>query len=115
MGVNSKHHFTASEWKAFLVYYAPATLYGILPDEYYLLFMLLVKAIRILLCDHILLAKLVIAERLLKKFYKRQEQCYGSYIHTHIGVQCVLLDYVHVVKCATVHVIYTVYACLHLH
>ena len=78
MAVNSKHNFTASEWKAFLVYYAPATLYGILPDEYYLHFMLLVKAIRILLCDHIPHAKLVIAEKLL---YKRQEQYYGSYMH----------------------------------
>ena len=68
-----EHHFTASEWKAFLVYYAPATLYGILPDEYYLHFMLLVKAIWILLCDDIPHAKLVMAERLLKKFYKRQE------------------------------------------
>ena len=82
-GCELDHHFTASEWKAFLVYYAPATLHGILPDEYYLHFMLLVKAIRILLCDHIPRAKLVIAERLLKKFYKRQEQYYGSYMHVY--------------------------------
>ena len=68
---------TASEWKAFLFYYGPATLYGILPDQFYVHFMILVKAIGILLAESIVENDLVVAEKLLRKFYKCYEEYYG--------------------------------------
>ena len=67
----------ASEWKSFLLYYIPVSLYGILPMKYYIHVFLLIKAIRILLSESIQRKELKVADHLLSKFCKLMEQYYG--------------------------------------
>jgi hypothetical protein len=68
---------TASEWKYFLLYYIPVTLYGILLDVLYVHILLLVKAIRLLLGSRVSKEDIEVAEKLLKKFCKLMEEYYG--------------------------------------
>ena len=64
----------ASEWKQFLLFYIPVTLYGILLDKFYVHALILTKAIRILLSNRISESSLQMAEKLLKKL---NEEYYG--------------------------------------
>ena len=68
----------ASEWKLFLLFYVPATLYGVLPMKYYAHVFLLIKAMRILLNEYIDHRSLALADQLLAKFCKLMEQYYGE-------------------------------------
>lgn len=67
----------ASEWKYFLLFYIPVTLYGILPDKLYIHALILTKAIRLLLSSRISEESLQLAQKLLKKFCKLNEEYYG--------------------------------------
>ena len=71
------HSNAASEWKYFLLYYIPVTLYGILLDALYVHILLLVKAIRLLLGSKVSNDDVETAEKLLKKFSKLVEEYYG--------------------------------------
>ena len=62
----------------FLLFYIPATLFGVLPMKYYAHVFLLIKAIRILLSEYIEDSSLVLADQLLMKFSKLMEQYYGE-------------------------------------
>ena len=66
----------ASEWKYFLLFYIPVTLYGILLDTLYVYILLLVKTIRLLLGSR-MSKDVETAEKLLKKFCKLMEEYYG--------------------------------------
>ena len=67
----------ASEWKHFLLFYIPVTLYGVLPDQFYVHALILTKAVRILLSNRISEDSLQLADKLLKKFCKLNEEYYG--------------------------------------
>ncbi len=69
--------FPATECRTFLLYYIPATLHGILPDKYLVHVLLLAKAVRILLGDHILAADVERAGHLLNLFCQLTEKYYG--------------------------------------
>ena len=60
---NTFYSHAASEWKYFLLYYIPVTLYGILLDALYVHILLLVKAIRLLLGSRVLKDDVEIAEK----------------------------------------------------
>ena len=68
----------ASEWRSFLLYYIPTTLFGILPNKFYVHAILLTKALRILLADCINDDDLQLAEKLLKQFCVLYEEYYGK-------------------------------------
>ena len=55
------------------------TLFGLLPDKYYVHCLLLIKGIQVLLADCISLKEVQQAENLLKKFCKLFEKYYGMY------------------------------------
>ena len=61
-----------------MLYLVPATMNGILLDQYYVHVFLLIKAVRILLGDCISEAELKLAEKLLKKFHILFEDYYGK-------------------------------------
>ena len=67
----------ASEWKYFLLFYIPVTLYGILLDKLYVHVLILTKAVRILLSNRISEGSLQLAQKLLMKFCKLNEEYYG--------------------------------------
>lgn len=68
---------TASEWKYFLLFYIPVTLYGVLLDKLYVHALILTKAVRILLSNRISEGGLQLAQKLLKKFCKLNKEYYG--------------------------------------
>lgn len=74
--------YVASEWKSFLLFYIPATLYDVLHMKYYAHVFLLIKAIRILLSEYIEHKNLALADQLLTKFCKLMEQYYGEFLCT---------------------------------
>ena len=75
--VNIYFVYIASEWRSFLLYYIPTTLFGILPNKYYLHAILLTKALRILLADSISTDNVQLAQKLLMKFCRLYEDYYG--------------------------------------
>ena len=56
-------YFIASEWKSFMFFYLPATLYGILGDKYYIHALLIIKAMRTLLAVEISQTCMSLAEK----------------------------------------------------
>ena len=54
-------YYIASEWKLFLPFYIPATLFGVFPIKYYAHVFLMIKAIRVLLSEYIEDRSLVLA------------------------------------------------------
>ena len=76
----------AQECRNFLLYYVPATLIGILPDQYFCHILLLVKGIRLLLGTNITPSDVEVADQLLKLFYKLYEEYYGKHMNGTIIV-----------------------------
>ena len=68
----------ASEFQAWLLWYSPLILFGVLPNLYYSHYCQLVTAIVILLSDTITEQALGIAERLLVNFCGRVSDLYGN-------------------------------------
>ena len=75
-------HFKASEYKSFLLYYGLPCLLGILPDEYYQHFLLLVQAVFSLLKESITERDLKQASALLKHFCLNMSVFYGKRYET---------------------------------
>ena len=75
-------HFKASEYKSFLLYYGLPCLLGILPDEYYQYFLLLVQAVFSLLKESITERDLKQASALLKHFCLNMSVFYGKRYET---------------------------------
>lgn len=71
-------HFKASEWRSFLFLYSLPCLYGILPDEYFQHYLLLVEAMFILLSASISVSELSRAKNLLRYFCVKIKPLYGA-------------------------------------
>lgn len=76
-------HLKASELRSFLLFYSLPCLYGLLPDNYFQHYLLLVEAIYILLQDSISMIDLSKASKLLKHFCIRIEELYGRRYETY--------------------------------
>ena len=87
-------HLKASELRAFLLFYGLPCLWGLLPDEYFQHFLLLVEAVFILLQDSISSEQLSKSATLLQHFCLRVESLYGGRYQT-FNVHCLL----HLVSC----------------
>jgi hypothetical protein len=66
----------------------PSTMYGILPDKYYIHTLLLSKAIRVLLEESISDERMHLAEKLVKKIYRLLGYCYGMFLRLLIICSC---------------------------
>ena len=72
-------YISASEWKNFLFFYIPAVLPGILPDKYLAHAFLLIKSLRVMLCNEVSEENLNLCNTLLEKFCILFEDYYGTY------------------------------------
>ena len=82
-------HLKASELRTFLLFYSIPCLYGILPEQYFQHYILLVEAIYLLLQDSISLDDLTKAAALLKHFCVRMKELYAERYET-FNVHCLL-------------------------
>ena len=82
-------HLKASELRSFLLFYSLPCLYGLLPDNYFQHYLLLVEAIYTLLKHSISFSDLTKAGKLLKHFCIRVEELYGSRYETY-NIHCLL-------------------------
>lgn len=87
-------HLKASELRSFLLFYGLPCLWGLLPNEYFQHFLLLVDAVFILLQDSISPDQLSKSVSLLNHFCLRVESLYGKRYET-FNVHCLL----HLVTC----------------
>jgi len=85
--------YAASGWKSFLLLYIPAVLCGLLPENFYVHAMMLVKAIRILLSTSISEDDIKQAELLLRKFCVLYEEYYGKLFMYNILVLIVIVTH----------------------
>lgn len=72
-----RNYWKASELRAFLLYYAPILMKGILQNDYYQHFLLLVSAINTLLRTELSANQIQLAESLLQVFVQDTELLYG--------------------------------------
>jgi len=93
MCIYSPH--TASEYRAWMLFYSLPVLKGILPAAQYEHFALLVCCMHILLSERISAHSLDAAQSMLDQFYWQFEQLYGEQIIIHSGWR----------MCYTLHVI----------
>ena len=70
---------TASECRTFLLYYIPTVLVGILPDDYVVHALLLSKAIRLLLSEHVTIRDIEVSQEMLDLFWRLMETLYGLF------------------------------------
>ena len=77
---------TASEYRAWLLFYSVPVLSGLLPSCYHKHLQYLVCSLHILLGDCITRADLTLAEEMLEVFCKDFEKLYGTYIYIHLYV-----------------------------
>ena len=82
-------HLKASELRTFLLFYSIPCLYGILPEQYFQHYILLVEAIYLLLQDSILPGDIAKASALLKHFCLRVKELYATRYET-FNVHCLL-------------------------
>ena len=82
-------HLKASELRTFLLFYSVPCLYGILPEEYFQHYLLLVEAIYLLLQDSISPNDITKASALLKHFCIRIKELYAPRYET-FNVHCLL-------------------------
>lgn len=80
-------HLKASELRTFLLFYSIPCLYGILPEQYFQHYILLVEAIYLLLQDSILPGDIAKASALLKHFCLRVKELYAARYET-FNVHC---------------------------
>ena len=92
--IGNMAHLKASELRAFLLFYGLPCLWGLLPEEYFQHFLLLVDAVFVLLQDSISPEQLSKSARMLKHFCLRVESLYGKRYET-FNVHCLL----HLVPC----------------
>ena len=76
--ISDRKHWKASEYRSFLLYYSLPVLQGILPDENFQHFALLVVSMRKLVADSIPPKDILESEKLLNLFCKRFAQLYGD-------------------------------------
>ncbi|XP_068696424.1 uncharacterized protein [Montipora foliosa] len=69
----------ATEYRNWLLHYSAPVLKGVLPNQYFIHYTLLVTAISILVSDQISLQKLQQADKLLDNFCKLMPELYGEY------------------------------------
>ncbi|XP_044167373.1 uncharacterized protein LOC122951430 [Acropora millepora] len=82
-------HLKASELRTFLLFYSIPCLYGILPEQYFQHYILLVEAIYLLLQDSISPRDIIKASSLLKHFCIRIKELYAARYET-FNVHCLL-------------------------
>ena len=82
-------HLKASELRTFLLFYSIPCLYGILPEQYFQHYILLVEAIYLLLQDSILPGDIAKASALLKHFCLRVKELYATRYET-FNIHCLL-------------------------
>ena len=82
-------HLKASELRTFLLFYSIPCLYGILPEQYFQHYILLVEAIYLLLQDSISPNDIIKASALLKHFCIRIKELYAVRYET-FNVHCLL-------------------------
>ncbi|XP_068757460.1 uncharacterized protein [Montipora capricornis] len=82
-------HLKASELRTFLLFYSIPCLYGILPEQYFQHYILLVEAIYLLLQDSISPSDIIKASSLLKHFCIRIKELYAARYET-FNVHCLL-------------------------
>ena len=82
-------HLKASELRTFLLFYSIPCLYGILPEQYFQHYILLVEAIYLLLQDSISPSDIVKASALLKHFCIRIKELYAVRYET-FNAHCLL-------------------------
>lgn len=82
-------HLKASELRTFLLFYCIPCLYGILPEQYFQHYILLVEAIYLLLQDSISPRDIIKASSLLKHFCIRIKELYAARYET-FNVHCLL-------------------------
>uniref|UniRef100_A0A1X7UEC1 Uncharacterized protein n=1 Tax=Amphimedon queenslandica TaxID=400682 RepID=A0A1X7UEC1_AMPQE len=80
--INNLSFFKASEYRAWVLYYAFPIVSVFLPTEYSQHLVLLISAIHILLSDHIKKSNLQIAHKMLSTFYREAGNIYSSNIYT---------------------------------
>ncbi|XP_033726096.1 uncharacterized protein LOC117315808 [Pecten maximus] len=86
-------HFKATEYKSFMLYYSLPCLFGILPEEYFEHFLLLVQAMFILLSDHITGEQLLRAKKMLMHFSINVPALYGErYMTSNVHLLLHLTD-----------------------
>ena len=71
-------HIPASEYRNWVLYYGLYITEGILHEDYYVHFAMLVRAMHILLSNSITKAELAEARRLLEQWYFLMEAYYGK-------------------------------------
>ena len=82
-------HLKASELRTFLLFYSVPCLYGLLPEEYFQHFLLLIESVYLLLQDSISLNDLNKATKMLKHFCIKVTSLYGPRYETY-NVHCLL-------------------------
>ncbi|XP_049516440.1 uncharacterized protein LOC125942330 [Dermacentor silvarum] len=75
--IDDRAHWKASEWKHWLLFYAPPCLDGLIPQDYWRHLAKLSEAVHILLREKISTEQIDHAERLLSTFAARCESLYG--------------------------------------
>ncbi|XP_076844425.1 uncharacterized protein LOC143489348 [Brachyhypopomus gauderio] len=76
--VEERKYWKASEWRAFLIFYALPTMKGILPRKFWNHLFLLVFGVYILLQDKVKQCDIDLAEKALRKFVIEFQKLYGT-------------------------------------